>query len=195
MKLNPKSSGKFTMASLIAVGSAGTAFCLSEPYEGFPTDGSPATATFRSAKVGGFSFVEIGNLHGKGEASGFPEWDACLFVSPRGETVRVMKLADALKTGAVREEKRLLRGLGPERTVTVYVRKEHKAGMRSDKFTASPDVPAGRIESKLVFPDKRNQSYVGHLLPLALAKAPAPAPAVKSPAVKSPAPSAKGGKK
>ncbi len=187
MKLNLTS--KFTSASLIAVGSAGTAFCLSAPYEGFPTDGTPATASFRSAKVGGFSFVEIGSLHGKGEASGFPEWDACLFVSPRGETVRVMPLSAALKSGVVRADKYLLRGLGPEREVTCYVPASHKPGMRPLKFTASPDVPAGRIESKLVFPDKRNESYVGHLLPVAL-KAAKPAAPAKSPA-KSPAPAAK----
>lgn len=192
MKHSPKS--KFGVASLIAIGGAGTALCLSEPPVGFPQDGTPAVASFRSFKSAGIDPVEVGTLHGKGEACGLAEWDSCLFVSHRGSPVRVLTVSAALKSGAVSAHKMLLRGLGPEREVTVYLRKGITPGMRTDKFVACPDVVSGRVESRLVSEPgggpARNASYVGHLLPLAFkgGAAPAPASPTKTPTPKTPTP-------
>lgn len=190
MKLNPKNSGGAGRFSLVAIGNAGTALCLSAPPEGFPVDGTPTVASFRSFKAAGIEAVEVGTLHGQGEACGMAEWDAALFVSHRGTPVRVLPISAALKSGAVAAHKMLLRGMGPEREVTVYLAKGTTPGMRTPKFVACPDVKAGRVESRLVSEPgggpSRNASYCGKLIPLAF-KRPASAPAASAPA-KSPAP-------
>lgn len=194
-----KGEARFGADALLAVGNAGTAFCLSVPPEGFPVDGTPTVASFRGFKASGISAVEVGTLHGAGEACGMAEWDAALFVSHRGTPVRVMPLNAALKSGLVHAEKMLLRKDGTEREITVYLAKGQTAGMRQPKFVASPDCVAGRVESKLVSEPgggpSRNASYVGHLVPLAFAKGTKPTVTPPAPAKgASVKPSAKGAK-
>lgn len=189
MKMKNKASS-VNASALIAVGSAGTALCLTPPPESFPIDGTPTKATFRGFKATGISPVEIGELHGRGEACGLPEFDAALFVSPRGETVRVMPLADALKRGVVSEVKVCLSRDGVKREATVYAPKGWTTGHKVPQFLASPDVKARRIERHAIN-DGRNASYTGKVLPLTFLGTKAPEP--KQPAIpaKTPAPAVK----
>ena len=187
MKLTkPVSASGSILNRLVAIGNAGTAFTLTPPPENFPVDGTPTVAVFRSFKASGFEAVEVGTLHAAGKPCGLPEWDAALFVSHRGVPVRVMPLGAAVKAGLVTEHTVLLRRDGKESTVTVYGPAKWTPAQRQPKFLATLALPAGRVESKLVQPDKRNAGYTGHVLPLAMAKAPA-APA-KAPAAPAKAP-------
>lgn len=207
MKVNksPKSSlapsFKVSASTLIAVGGAGTALCLSAPPEGFPVDGTPTLATFRGYKATGISPVEIGTLHGKGTPCGLPEFDSALFVSPRGETVRVLRLDKALVSGIVVKVPVVLSRDGVKRSGTVYAPKGWTTGHKVPQFLATADCVAGRIERHAIA-DGRNKTYTGKVLPLAFGqttppapKSPAPAPVaakpVKTPPVKTPG---KGGK-
>lgn len=195
--MSKKTDGvQFSLTTLIAVGNAGTGLALSDPPEGVNVQGEPFTASFRSFKAAGFEAVEVGNLHGDGKPCGLPEWDCALFVSHRGKPVRLMPLSAALKSGVVFAHKVLLRKDGSEREITVFAAKGWTPAQRQPKFLASMDVPAGRVESKLVQPDKRNASYVGHVLPLAMKRAAvtpnaAPAPVKPAKGEKSPAKGAK----
>lgn len=202
MKITEKSpkSPVISAKTLVAIGDAGTAICLSEPYEGFPVDGTPTVAKYRGFKATGIAPAEIGELHGRGEACGLPEWDAALFVSPRGKPTRVLPLLSAIQKGLVSRVQVLLSRDGERREVTVFAKKGWTTAEKVPQFLASLDVKAGRIERHAIS-DGRNKSYTGKVLPLTFAKttpppqAIAPAKSPKTPpAPVKPAPPAKGAK-
>lgn len=182
---SPKSSATIKASTLIAIGDNGTAICLTAPYESFPTDGTPTVAQYRGFKSTGIAPGEIGELHGRGEACGLPEWDAALFVSPRGKPTRVMPLLTALNKGLVSKVQVLLSRDGERREVTVYAPKGWTTASKVPQFLASLDVKALRIERHAIS-DGRNKTYTGKILPLTFAKttppqAIAPAKSPKTP--------------
>lgn len=168
---------------LIAVGNAGTAFCLSAPPEGAAIDGSPVVVTYRGFKSCDIDPVEVGTLHGQGKPCGLPEWDSAAFVAHRGQPTRFLPLSLALAKGLVSAHSVCLVRDGAKAEATVYAPKGWSTAQRQPKFLATDAVKAGRVESSLVQPDKRNASYTGKVLPLAflatgkpVAKPVAPAP-------------------
>ena len=183
---------------LVAVGNAGAAFCITLPPDGFPVDGTPTVAQFRSFKSAGIEAREVGEQHAAGEGCGLPEWDAALFVSHRGTPVRVLPLSMALAKGIVTRHAVCLRRDGMSEAATVFSRAGWTPAMRQDQFLATADMPAGRVEARLVNePDggpARNRGYCGKVLPLAFLKtsgATKPAPVASAKPAKPAKPAAK----
>lgn len=169
---------------LIAVGNAGAAFCLSAPPEGAAVDGSPVVVSYRGFKACGLDPVDVGTLHGRGEPCGLPEWDSAAFVAHRGQPTRFLPLSVALAQGIVKAHRVCLVRDGAKSEAVVFAPAAWSPAQRQPKFLATEAMKAGRVESSLVQPDKRNSTYTGKVLPLAflgVAKPvkPAPAPASK----------------
>lgn len=169
------------LARLIAIGANGTAFALpgaeASIPPGLPLDGSPARIQWRSFAGTGISPAEICAAHAAGELCGFPEWDLACFAGSRRDGFAIMPLGDALKTGRVTETRLVLRQAGSQREVTVFAPAGWDSAQRVPAMLASLDVPAGRIESRVIRDGTvpRNAGLVGKLLPLTFAKSTPPA--------------------
>lgn len=167
MKIQRKNQANTNLDRVIVVGNRGTAFSLAS-RDAYPL-GEDIHPRFPSPSSAGISFPTMGQLHGAGKACGIPAYDACLFVAGGGTPARLFALADALHAGAVTALDVTIDG-GP---AVVYVPGSWKQGHRLPKFLATPS-RCGRVETRLVLPDRRNESYVGKVR-LALVPPPKPA--------------------
>jgi len=157
-------SESVAMGKFIAVGTRGTAFLLSLPTAlEIGERVSPMEKLHLPESFGATSAERsryVGDLHAKGKACGILWIDAMTWISERGAKYTVYTLRDSLKKGLVRKVKATIARDGAKsKTVTLYVAKSFNPAHKLPHCLACDEVPAGRVETRLVN-DNRNEGLV-----------------------------------
>lgn len=143
----------------IATGSRGTAFLLSLPSA--LEIGERVAPMEKLHLREDLTYRQVGDLHAKGKTCGVVWIDSMSWIAPRGEKYSVWKLSDAIKKGIVKKVRGTIERDGMKaKQATFYV--SSKLNTKAEKLPhclATMDVPAGRVEVRLVN-DKRNESLV-----------------------------------
>lgn len=134
----------------LAIGPKGTAFALSVP-EGVELS-KPVTLAWTGFKASGVSALDLCNTHARGRAYGgaMACYDAGCYVSERGQAIRLVKLADALKSKLVRWEELDVTRDGVTRRMRCIVPEAWTPATKLPYYLATLDVPAGRLERGLI---------------------------------------------